>query len=93
MKLPLFAVVGGLLAQAIAAPAPISHAVHERRDISSSKWTRSDIKLRQDAVMPMSIGLKQRNLDNGYEYLMEVSDPKSPNFGKHWTKEKVCHLL
>ena len=95
MKLVVLAVLSGLLAQAVAAPAPaaVTHLVHERRDIDGSKWIRSDAKLRRDAILPMSIGLSQQNLHNGHDYLMDVSDPKSPNFGKHWSMDKVHHTL
>lgn len=89
MKLSLLTVIGGLVAQTIAAPAPVSHIIHEKRDIDSSTWIVSDIKLRRDAIIPVSIGLTQRNLEYGYEFLMDVSDPESPNYGKHWTMEKV----
>ncbi len=89
MKLSIWTTVGGLLAQTLAAPAPTSYVVHEKRDVETTKWTRSTIKLRRDAIIPMSIGLTQRNLENGYEYLMDVSDPKSPNYGKHWSMKKV----
>ena len=89
MKLSLLALACGLIAQASAAPAAVPHVVHEKRDLENTKWTRSDIKIRSNTVIPMSIGLTQRNLENGYEYLMDVSDPESPNFGKHWSTEKV----
>ena len=37
----------------------------------------------------MRIGLTQTNLEKGHDYLMEVSDPASPKYGKYWTAEKV----
>ncbi len=89
MKLSLFAVVGGLLAQASAAPAPGPYVVHEKRDAQTTKWSRSAVKLPRDAIIPMSIGLTQRNLEKGYDFLMEVSHPESPNYGKHWSPQKV----
>jgi tripeptidyl-peptidase I len=89
MKLSLFAVIGGLLAQASAAPAPGPYVVHEKRDTQTTKWSRSSVKLPRDAIIPMSVGLTQRNLENGYEFLMKVSHPESPNYGKHWSTQKV----
>jgi tripeptidyl-peptidase-1 len=89
MKLSLFAVIGSLLAQASAAPAPGPYVVHERRDAQTTKWSRSNVKLPRDVIVPMSIGLTQRNLEDGYEFLMEVSHPESPNYGKHWSPQKV----
>lgn len=89
MKVSVLAVITGLAAYASAAPAPILHVVHEKRSSQLGKWTRRDLKVSRDAVIPMSIGLKQRNLDNGYEFLMDVSHPESSNYGKHWSMDKV----
>lgn len=81
------ATIGSLVAIAVAAPAP--HDVHEKRDRQTQNWERRDIKLNKDAIIPMSIGLAQRNLNQGYEYLMDVSHPESKNYGKHWSMDKV----
>jgi tripeptidyl-peptidase I len=89
MKLSLFPVIGGLLAQVSAAPVPGPYVVHEKRDAQTTKWSRSAIKLPRDAIIPISIGLTRRNLENGYEFLMDVSHPESPNYGKHWSPRKV----
>lgn len=43
--------------------------------------------------MPMRIGLTQTNLDNGYDYLMEVSDPASEQYGKYWSAKKVHEVF
>jgi tripeptidyl-peptidase-1 len=87
MKHHIIAVIG-LVTCAAAAPAGSSYVMHEKHQFNN-KWLPSDVKLRRDAVIPMSIGLTQRNLDKGYEYLMDVSHPTSPNYGKHWTLDKV----
>lgn len=90
MKLTALAIVGGFVAYAAAAPAPVPYVLHEKRESQTQKWTRNaDVKLNRDAVIPISIGLTQRNLQNGYDLLMDVSDPASPNFGKHWSMDKV----
>ncbi|KAG0651511.1 Sedolisin-A [Hyphodiscus hymeniophilus] len=91
MKLSILAIVGGFAACAAAAPAPTAHVVHEKRETASERWSRrSDIKLNRDALIPMSFGLTQRNLDNGFEFLMDVSHPESKNFGKHWSMDKIA---
>ncbi|GAB7350004.1 hypothetical protein MBLNU459_g0680t2 [Dothideomycetes sp. NU459] len=41
----------------------------------------------------MRIGLTQRNLDSGYDLLMEVSSHDSPKYGKHYTAEQVADLF
>jgi len=51
-------------------PAP-SYVLHERRQEPSRAWIKRD-RVAADAVLPMKIGLKQENLDEGYEYLMDV---------------------
>jgi tripeptidyl-peptidase-1 len=68
MKLSVLAFSAGFAAFALAAPAPVSHAVYEKRETQMNKWSRrSDLKLNGDAIIPMSIGLTPRNLDSGYE--------------------------
>lgn len=85
------AAVSSILVFAAAAPAP--HVVHEKRDRQTQSWTRRNIKLNRDALIPMSIGLTQRNLDQGYDFLMDVSHPESTNYGKHWSMEKVSQVI
>lgn len=41
----------------------------------------------------MRIGLTQSNLDNAHNHLMDVSNPDSPNYGKHWTPEEVVEAF
>jgi tripeptidyl-peptidase-1 len=90
MKHSTLAILCDFLAFVFAAPAPTPYIVHEKRSVQTKKWSlRRDIKLNRDAVIPMSFGLAQRNLENGYGFLMDVSHPESKNYGKHWTMEKV----
>lgn len=46
-----------------------------------------------DSSIPMRIALAQRNLHKGEDYLMDVSDPLSANYGKHWTIEKIAETF
>lgn len=70
--------------------APTSHVQHERRDIAhDSKWVKRATAPR-DTKLPVRIALTQRNLDNGHDYLMDVADPASPNYAKHWTADEVA---
>ena len=89
MKLSILAVLGGLALYVSAAPAPSNHVVHEKREVQLGKWSKRSVKLNRDTTIPISIGLTQRNLDSGYDLLMDVSHPTSPNYGKHWSFEKV----
>lgn len=91
MRFSVIAVVNGLLLGALAAPTTTSkrHVVHERREAPPAQWKR-DVKLHHDTVLPIRIALKQNNLHRANEFLMDVSDPESPNFGKHWTAKQVA---
>nr|POE59080.1 tripeptidyl-peptidase sed1 [Quercus suber] len=88
-----FVVTLGLLtAGAFAAPAPSTHVLHEKRDISSLRWIKGD-RFESDIVMPVRIGMTQSNLDLGHDHLMDISDPESENYGKHWSAEDVHDLF
>ena len=41
----------------------------------------------------MRIALNQPNLHKADEFLMDVSHPDSPNFGKHWTAKQVAETF
>lgn len=64
-------VVSALVAAAAAAPAPQKHVLHEKRDFEPKEWVKGK-KLNADSMMPMRFGLTQRNLDKGYDMLMDV---------------------
>ncbi|PVH73292.1 subtilisin-like protein [Cadophora sp. DSE1049] len=67
---------------------PSHHEIHEKRNTLHPRWAKRD-RVPPHKLLPMRIGLAQSDLDVGYEHLMEVSNPASPNFGKHWTSEEV----
>ncbi|MCJ1417209.1 hypothetical protein MMC32_003549 [Xylographa parallela] len=75
-----------------AAPAPSTHAVHEKRDAPAADWVKS-ARIEGDAILPMRIGLTQTNLEKGYDYLMEVSDPDSDRYGQYWSMEEVHEVF
>lgn len=54
-----------------AAPAPIKHVLHEKRERHGLDWVKGD-RVEGDAVLPVRIGLSQNNLDKGYDLLMDV---------------------
>ncbi len=88
MKLSVAFVVG-LVVLVTAAPTSHFYEVHEKREFTNPVWVPRDIKLSKRAAIPISIGLRQQNLQNGHDFLMDVSDPESPNYSSHWTPEKV----
>jgi tripeptidyl-peptidase-1 len=87
-------VVGGLLIGAIAPPASNSerYVVHERRERLPSHWDKN-AKLHGESYLPMRIALTQSNLDKADEFLMDVSHPESPSYGKHWTAKQVAEMF
>jgi tripeptidyl-peptidase-1 len=79
----------GLASAATAAPTALGpYTVHEKRETNLEGWAISS-KASRSAKVPVSIGLTQRNLDKGHDFLMDVSEPGSANYGKHWTPEEV----
>lgn len=50
---------------------PNSHVIHEKRDGTPSRWAKR-AKLAPRDILPMRIGLKQKNLERGHEFLMDV---------------------
>ncbi|KAH9950540.1 peptidase S8/S53 domain-containing protein [Amylocystis lapponica] len=63
--------------------------VHESRRSLPHSWApvrRAEPRM----VLPLRVGLKQSNLASIEEYVMDVSHPDSPNYGKHWTPSKVA---
>ncbi|CAK7264281.1 hypothetical protein SEPCBS119000_000908 [Sporothrix epigloea] len=72
---------------------PDTHALHERQPLSwASRWQRTK-RAAPDAILPMRIGLKQRNIDEGHDRLMTLSDPKSPDYGKHMSAKEVIDFF
>lgn len=63
-------------------PTPSSkHTVHEKRDGQPHAWQKRHRAL-ADHVMPIRIALRERNIEKADSYILDVADPKSPNFGE-----------
>lgn len=77
---------------ASAIPTLSSHVVHEKRSETPERWLKRD-RVPPWAKLPVRIGLAQQNMAIGHEYLMDVSHPSSPNYGKHWTVEQVIEAF
>lgn len=52
-------------------------------------------RLEQDVLLPMRVGLMQNTLaqSNAEKWLMNVSDPDSPNYGHFWTQDEVIEAF
>jgi len=71
MRLSSLPVFFALAATTQGAALPSSHVVHERRTQPMQTWVKRD-RLSPKAVLPMRVGLTQRNLERVDEYLMDV---------------------
>ncbi|KAG8530702.1 uncharacterized protein KY384_004058 [Bacidia gigantensis] len=81
----------GVIASATAAPSPI-YVQHEKRYLVPQGWQKAE-RLNAADKLPMRIALTQPNLKDGYQHIMDVSHPDSPNFGKHWSAKKVAETF
>ncbi|EIN12224.1 subtilisin-like protein [Punctularia strigosozonata HHB-11173 SS5] len=70
------------------------HVVHEKRaaEPSPEHWL-SARRADPAAVLPMRVGLAQRNLHLLEDMLMEVAHPESDNYGMHWTPAEVVDFF
>lgn len=74
---------------------PETHTLHERQPKTwARRWERTK-RAPSDAVLPMRIGLKQRNVDDGTAHarLMAIADPSSSSYGKHMTSKEVIDFF
>lgn len=85
-------VLNSLLGLAFASPFASRHVVHEKRNLNNDQWTPV-APLDPASRLPLRIGLKQSNLEQGDAWLYEVADPTSPKYGQHWTAEQVKHAF
>ncbi|RYC54461.1 hypothetical protein CHU98_g11749 [Xylaria longipes] len=93
MRVPtLIAALACSAVPSLAAPSSTGHVLHEKRDGEPHLWRKRD-RATSSQVLPIRIGLRQRNLENAESYIYEVADPDSPNFGKHWSAEKVANTF
>jgi len=71
MRLTLLSSIFALAAAARGAVVPSSHVVHEKRTEPVQTWVKRG-RLSPKAILPMKIGLTQRNLERVDEFLMDV---------------------
>jgi tripeptidyl-peptidase-1 len=90
INIMIFPITAAISILSIATASPTSrYVVHERREIGNSAWVPVEAKLNGRTIIPLSIDLTQRNLEKGHDFLMDISDPTSQNYGKNWTPEKA----
>ncbi|KAI0505318.1 peptidase S8/S53 domain-containing protein [Xylaria bambusicola] len=72
---------------------PRTHVRHEKRtSAQGSAWSKVE-RAKREALLPMRIGFKQSNLMDGHNLLMDISNPKSKNYGKHLSAEEVVDFF
>ena len=94
MLFPSFRVLLGVTILALSVDlvtaSPLSRrVVHERRDTTPHGWSlhrRADPDIR----IPLSFALVQSNVHNLDAYLHDVAHPSSPNYGKHWSPNRIA---
>lgn len=84
----LVCLILSLAATALTSP----RIVHERRDAAPSGW-RPVRRASAGLKLPLRIALTQPNLADLDDYLLEVSHPESPSYGKHWSAAKVAETF
>ncbi|KAF3163032.1 hypothetical protein TWF751_010474 [Orbilia oligospora] len=89
---PLLILLLGVFIPIVANPIGSTYVVHEKRAVKNQAWFKRSPASRS-SVLPMRIGLKQRNLDKGHDLLMEISTPGSPKYGNHLTKAEVIEMF
>ena len=62
--------------------------LHEKRYISGG-LNRGERIDGTTSVTKFKIGLKQANLENIYDHLLNISHPDSPHYGRLWSAEEV----
>jgi tripeptidyl-peptidase I len=68
------------------------HVLHEKRSRPPPDWIQRS-KLDRQAVIPLRIALKQRNLDRVNDFMYDVSHPNSAKYGQHWTAKQVAETF
>lgn len=68
-----------------------NYVVHEKR-VTHEDW-KPTRRLEGHVLVPLRFGLKQTNLDLLRDHLLSVSDPISPNYGNHWTPERIVETF
>ncbi|OAA73082.1 Peptidase S8/S53, subtilisin/kexin/sedolisin [Akanthomyces lecanii RCEF 1005] len=80
-------ILSSLVLGALGFPAD-SHIVHEKRTTPRQHYVRGEPA---DALtkLPVQFALKQSNIEEGTQRLYDISNPKSPDYGKHMTAQEA----
>ncbi|KAJ7505953.1 subtilisin-like protein [Mycena galericulata] len=81
------------LATVSAAPSSI-RVLHEKRAVEPdvSGWSLAR-RLEPSNLIPLRVGLRERNLDRLEDLLLSVSHPDSPTYGEHWSPAQIVDMF
>ncbi|KAI0256020.1 subtilisin-like protein [Lactifluus subvellereus] len=89
MRLLLLHVLA-ICAFAVGAPSRRSNLVlHERRAVEPIAWVKTR-RPEAHKVLPLRIGLKQKNTHELEKLLMSIAHPESPTYGQYWSPEQIA---
>ena len=63
------------------------YVLHEKRHAYTG--LQRGQRVSEESVIPFRIALKQSNLEQAYEYLINISHPASPHYGRLWSHDDV----
>jgi len=94
MYIQSFTALIALAASVQAWSIPKHYVSHEKRTTPLKKWINLG-GVSPNTILPMRIGLRQPNIDNGKgdELMAEVSYPDSPRFGQWYSAEEIVELF
>lgn len=91
MQLTFAAALAVLAFTASAAPTVSNHVVHEKRAAATSWIRRRAVPAGQ--LLPVRIGMTQRNLDIVHDMMMDLASHDSPNYGKWYSQQEIHDLF
>ncbi|KAB5547236.1 Pro-kumamolisin [Coniochaeta sp. 2T2.1] len=68
------------------------HVVHEEKPVARRSRFKTS-RLHRSKVLPVRIGLAQRNLERAEEFIYDVAHPDSVSYGKHWSPEDIVDMF
>jgi tripeptidyl-peptidase-1 len=83
-----FALAAGV---SIASPTSHNHVRHEKR-MDSPQW-RKQSRASPDMTLPVRIAIAQKDIHEGHDLLMEISDPKSEKYGQYLSAKEVGDMF
>ncbi len=81
-------ILAAILAVAFGTPTT-SHIFREKAHLVGRPEIKPGAKSSADHHHTVVFGIAQRNVDKLEEVLLQVSDPRSAQYGKHWTRDEV----